>query len=77
VRGETGNAGAARYARRVTTAELIAKLQSDDPHGVRDILIWDSEDESTKGVAQVSLRDDHVLIRVSHAALASPHRIAG
>ena len=58
----------------MTTAELIAKLQSDDPHGDRDVVVWDADDEVAMGVAGVTLRDDHVLVRVSHDALPAPHR---
>jgi hypothetical protein len=68
---------APRYARPMTTAELIAKLASDDPHGGREVWIWDGEDEATKGVVDVSLRDDHVLISVSHEAVPAPHPATG
>ena len=29
----------------MTTAELIAKLKSDDPDGVREVVTWDSHEE--------------------------------
>jgi len=58
----------------MTTAELIAKLSSEDPHGVREVVVWDSDEELAKGVEQVVLRDEHVVIRIAHKALPLPHR---
>ena len=49
----------------MTTAELIAKLKSDDPDGVRKVVIWDSDDELIKGVERVELKDDRVVVDVS------------
>jgi hypothetical protein len=51
----------------MTTAELIAKLKSDDPDGVRMVVIWDSDEESIKGVERVELKDDRVVVDVSRA----------
>ena len=59
------------YARRrgfMTTAELIAKLKSDDPHGVREVVIWESDEELTTGVERVALRDDRVVVITSRRA---------
>jgi hypothetical protein len=58
----------------MTTAELIAKLKSDDPHGTREVIVWDSDQELAKGVERVALRDEHVVIRISHHALPTHHR---
>ena len=52
----------------MTTAELIAKLKSDDPGGERKVVIWDSDEELIKAVERVALKDDHVVVDVSHAA---------
>jgi hypothetical protein len=49
----------------MTTAELIAKLKSDDPHGVREVVIWESDEELTRGVERVALRDDRVVVIAS------------
>ncbi len=49
----------------MTTAQLIAKLKSDDPDGVREIVIWDSDDELVKGVERVVLSDDRVVVHAS------------
>jgi hypothetical protein len=46
----------------MTTAELIAKLNRDDPHGVREVVIWDNDEELIKGVEQVELSDDRVVV---------------
>jgi hypothetical protein len=62
------------YARIVTTAELIAKLQSDDPHGVHEVIVWDGDGEVAKGIERVALREDHVVVRVSDKALPVLHR---
>lgn len=51
----------------MTTAELIAKLKSDDPHGVREVVIWDSDEERMMGVEWVELSDDRVVVHVAHA----------
>lgn len=51
--------------RVMTTAELIAKLKSDDPHGVREVVIWESDEELTRGVERVVLRDDRVVVITS------------
>ena len=48
----------------MTTAQLIAKLKSDDPDGVREVVIWDTEEELIKGVKQVELSDDRVVVEV-------------
>jgi hypothetical protein len=53
---------------------LIAKLQSDDPHGVREVVIWDADTEVAKGIDRVALQDDDVVLRVCHDALPPPHR---
>jgi hypothetical protein len=52
----------------MTTAELIAKLKSDDPDGAREVVIWDSDEELTKSVERVALKDDRVVIDVSRSA---------
>jgi hypothetical protein len=52
----------------MTTAELIAKLKSDDPHGVREVVIWESDEELTTGVERVALRDDRVVVITSRRA---------
>ena len=52
----------------MTTAELIAKLKSDDPDGAREVVIWDSDEELIKGVERVALKDDRVVINVSRAS---------
>jgi hypothetical protein len=49
----------------MTTAELIAKLKSDDPDGVREVVIWDTDEELIKGVARVELSDDRVIVEVA------------
>ena len=49
----------------MTTAELIAKLKSDDPDGVRDVVIWDTDEELIKGVKRVELSDDRVVVEVA------------
>jgi hypothetical protein len=58
----------------MTTAELIAKLKSDDPEGVREVVIWDSDEELIKSVERVALSDDRVVVAVavelSHSAPA-------
>jgi hypothetical protein len=51
----------------MTTAELIAKLKSDDPDGVREVVIWDSDEEPIKGVERVELKDDRDVVDVSWA----------
>ncbi len=60
--------------RAMTTAELIAKLKSDDPDGGREVVIWDRDEEVIKGVRQVELSDDRVVVEVTvelrhHAAV--------
>jgi hypothetical protein len=52
----------------MTTAELIAKLKSDDPHGVREVVIWESDEELATGVERVALRDDRVVVITSRRA---------
>jgi hypothetical protein len=52
----------------MTTAELIAKLQSDDPRGVREVVIWESDEELTRGVERVALRDERVVVITSRGA---------
>ena len=52
----------------MTTAELIAKLKSDDPEGAREVVIWDSDEELIKGVERVALKDDRVVINVSRSS---------
>jgi hypothetical protein len=54
-----------REHRSMTTAELIAKLKSDDPDGVREVVIWDTDEELIKGVARVELSDDRVVVEVA------------
>jgi len=49
----------------MTTAELIAKLKSDDPHGVREVVIWESDEELSGDVERVVLRDDRVVVVTS------------
>ena len=49
----------------MTTAELIAKLKSDDPDGVREVVIWDTDEELIKGVKRVELSDDRVVVEVA------------
>jgi hypothetical protein len=56
----------------MTTAELIAKLESDDPDGVREVVIWDRDEELVKGVKQVELSDDRVVVEV---AVGSHHHV--
>jgi hypothetical protein len=51
----------------MTTAELTAKLNRDDPHGVREVVIWDNDEELTKGVERVELSDDRVVVEVAVA----------
>jgi hypothetical protein len=51
----------------MTTAELIAKLESDDPEGEREVVIWDSDEERITGVERVALKDDRVVVDVSRA----------
>jgi hypothetical protein len=51
----------------MTTAELIAKLKSDDPDGVREVVIWDADDEVIKRVERVELSDDRVVVEVAVA----------
>jgi hypothetical protein len=51
----------------MTTAELIAKLKSADPDGVRKVVIWDSDGELAKGVERLALKDDRVVVDVSRA----------
>ena len=51
--------------KHLTTAELIAKLQSDDPHGDREVVIWDTDQEVLKGVERVELSDDRVVVEVA------------
>jgi hypothetical protein len=68
----TGSVGDA--AGPMTTAELIAKLKSDDPDGAREVVIWDRDEEVIKGVRQVELSDDRVVVEVTvesrhHAAV--------
>jgi hypothetical protein len=58
----------------VTTAELIAKLKSDDPHGVREVVIWESDEELTRGVERVALRDDRVVVITSRQPPTRPRR---
>ena len=55
----------------MTTAELIAKLKSDDPDGVREVVIWDTDEELIKGVARVELSDDRVVVEVAVESYAS------
>src|ERR1017187_6839704 len=59
----TGSVGEARVS--MTTAELIAKLKSDDPDGVREVVIWDTDEELVKGVKRVELSDDRVVVEVA------------
>jgi hypothetical protein len=56
----------------MTTAELIAMFRSEDPHGSREIVIWDVDQELVRGVEQVVLRDDRIFVRVSRQALTPP-----
>jgi hypothetical protein len=49
----------------MTTAELIAKLTSDDPDGVREVVIWDTDEELIKRVKRVDLSDDRVVGEVA------------
>jgi hypothetical protein len=49
----------------MTTAELIAKLTSDDPDGVREVVIWDTDQELIKSVQRVELSDDRVVVEVA------------
>ena len=58
----------------MTTAELIAKLLSDDPHGVREVVIWESDEELTRGVERVALRDDRVVVITSRQPLTMRRR---
>jgi hypothetical protein len=51
----------------MTTAELIAKPNRDDPHGVREVVIWDNDEELIKGVERVELSDDRVVVEVAVA----------
>jgi hypothetical protein len=55
----------------MTTGELIAKLKSDDPDGVREVVIWDTDEELTKGVVRVELSDDRVVVEVAVESYAS------
>ena len=52
----------------MTTAQLIAKLKSDDPDGAREVVIWDSDEELIKGVERVALKDDRVVVNVSRVS---------
>src|SRR5439155_14619882 len=54
--------------RGMTTAELIAKLKSDDPHRLPEVVIWESDEELTRGVERVALRDDRVVVVTSRQA---------
>ena len=58
--GSVGEAGGS-----MTTAELIAKLASDDPDGALEVVIWDRDEEVIKGVRQVELSDDRVVVEVT------------
>jgi DNA-binding protein len=49
----------------MTTAELIALLKSEDPHGVREVVIWDRGEELIRAVERVELSDDRVVVEVS------------
>jgi hypothetical protein len=49
----------------MTTAELIAKLKNDDPEGVREVVIWDTDEELIKVVQRVELSDDRVVVEVA------------
>lgn len=51
----------------MTTAELIAKLKSDDPDGVHEVVIWDSDEELSGDVGRVELKDDRDVVDVSQA----------
>jgi hypothetical protein len=51
----------------MTTAELISKLKSDDPHGVREVVIWDNDEERMTGVERIALSDERVVIHVAHS----------
>jgi hypothetical protein len=51
------------------TDELIAMLRREDPRGSREVVIWDIDQESVRGVEQVVLRDERVFVRVSRKAL--------
>src|ERR1700682_592363 len=51
----------------MTTGELIAKLRSNDPEGVREVVIWDGDEEQIKRVERVALKDDRVVVDVSQA----------
>lgn len=58
----------------MTTAELIAKLKSDDPHGVREVVIWESDEELATGVERVALRDDRVVVITSRGGKTKTRR---
>ena len=60
ITGSIGEAGGF-----MTTAELIAKLKSDDPDGVREVVIWDADKELIKAVKRVELTDDRVVVEVA------------
>jgi hypothetical protein len=60
ISGSVGDAGGS-----MTTTELIAKLKSDDPDGEREVVIWDRDEEVIKGVRQVELSDDRVVVEVT------------
>jgi hypothetical protein len=56
----------------MTTAELIAKLRSDDPDGLREVAIWDADEELMKTVKQVELSEDRVVVEVAVVAHHAP-----
>jgi hypothetical protein len=60
ISGSVGDAGGS-----MTTTELIAKLKNDDPDGEREVVIWDRDEEVIKGVRQVELSDDRVVVEVT------------
>lgn len=55
----------------MTTAELIAQLNSEDPHGVHEVVIWDRGEELIRSVERVELNDDRIVVEVS---VELPHR---
>jgi hypothetical protein len=49
----------------MTTAELIAQLESEDPHGVHEVVIWDRGEELIRGVERVELSNDRIVVEAS------------
>ena len=49
----------------MTTAELIAQLKSEDPHGVHEVVIWDRGEELIRGVERVELSNDRIVVEAS------------